>query len=80
MATPTPGGAQSGRHTNFRPWNPLVGPIVCLTLVNAQGRVGTSTFKEFHALVERETRKKLQTMVESIVVLLKPIARCMASE
>jgi len=32
LATPTPGNAQSGQHPHFPP---LVGSIICLTLVNA---------------------------------------------
>jgi len=41
LATSTPGDAQGGQHTNFLPWSPLVSPNVCLTLVNARGRVST---------------------------------------
>ena len=43
LAMPTPSDAQSGRHTNFSPWSPLVGPTICLTLVDARGRVGTQS-------------------------------------
>jgi len=41
LATPTPDDAQSGQHPHFPP---LVGPTVCLTLVNARRRVGTKSF------------------------------------
>jgi len=40
LATPIP-DAQSGQPIDFLPWGPLVGPIICLTLVNARGRVST---------------------------------------
>ena len=38
MATP------KAVNTNFPPWSPLVCSIVCLTLVNARGRVGTVSY------------------------------------
>jgi len=43
-----------------------------------------SAFKEFHALVEHESGKKLKCLKSDnggeYVVLLKPIAKCMTSK